>query len=264
MQLLVLEGSYYLSEAHSPSSLRLLELAASQAEPRLSHEFLAKLGNYYLNSLGLADRAVAYFERAYTLAKNHGPHSRQAVYQCLMAIGLLKLAQPQAGEIFEAAYGLIYKLEATLDKAIVLANYGYFHAMQGNFLKAQDLFVESLNLSSSLNAQTQYERTESFRLQFFALNNLAQCLHETKAFEASIAKRNEALELAKQCANGLWVADAFYGLGESYHALAKPGVAETMFNEALERYEALRAEAYATELRTFMQKHTYRIVEKSE
>ena len=257
MRLLVLEGGYYLSEAHSPVSLRLLERAARKAKPPLGHEFLAEIGNYYLNSLGQNQKALSYFKQAYVLAKESGPRSRQAVYQCLIAVVMLRQNEPDTGQAFEDAYRYLQGAQSKLDRCIVLVNYGYFHAMQGSFVKAQSLFKEALSLSSSLATQSGHEKLESARLQFLALNNLAQCLHETGDFEASIFRRKEALTVARANANGLWMADAFYGLGESYHALLQPEQARTMLNEALERYEALRAEAYAADLQDFMLRHGY-------
>ncbi|MCA9838160.1 MAG: tetratricopeptide repeat protein [Trueperaceae bacterium] len=259
MRLLVLEGSYYLGEGHSSRSLRLLERAATEAEPNLSHEFLAKIGNHYLNYLGQHDFAHGYFERAYQVAKRLGDVQRQAVYQCLMAVILLRRSDPAAESAFEKAYRLL-PAGVSLDAAIVLANYGYFYAMQGVFERAQQLFETSLRYSSSLDLANESQGLEAARIQFFALNNLAQILHDLKDYESSVERRNEALELAKRFHNKLWMADAYYGLGESYHALLKREQAQAMLAKALQAYETLRAEAYAAELRQFMTVRDYELL----
>lgn len=260
MRLLILEGSYYLSEGHSPSSIALLEKAAKAAQdlnnPELTHELLAKIGNHYLNYLGKNNQAYPYFEQALALATQTKQLSRQAVYQSLLGIILLRRNDKSTKTVFEASYKLAQNSQ-TLDSCIVFANNGYFYAMQGDFKKAQDLFTQSLAISSSLSATSKQEEAEIARQSFFALNNLAQCLHELNAYADAISKRNDALNIAKQHENPLWMADAFYGLGETHHALKTRDLAQSMFKEALKLYEDHRAKAYADELRVFMQEQGY-------
>ena len=261
MRLLTLDGTYFMARGHNNRSLNLLDksisLAKELGELETAQELLGKQGNVYLNYLGDLYSALKAYENALALARETGDKGREAVYLSLIGITQFQRKENEADDYLRASYELARSIDESFDVCTVLGHNGYIAGLKGDYTAAISFFQESIEAVGILTKNDNFNKAEVEREKFFSLNNLGQALHYLEHFDEALERRFEALNLAREQDNQIWMADALYGLGETYNAMQKQQDAERMLNEALELYNQNQAMAYAKELEAFMDAEGY-------
>ena len=256
MRLLATEGTYYAARGHTPRSVALLKEAATAAvetgDLRAAEELKGKLGDYYLNYLGDAETALKLYEEALELAKKLKDVGREAVYLSLIGAARFQQGEDDSNEYLQQAYDLAKRGGPSFDLCTVLDHNGYIFGLKGDCEVARELFEESLATIETLYEKRAVEDFEYARKKFYSLNNLGQAFYDLKHFSQARDNQQQALKIAREQNNQLWIADALYSLGETLNTMNESQAAREALNEALKLYQENGAKAYARQLQIFM------------
>ena len=261
MRLLTLDGTYFMARGHNNRSLKLLDraimLAKELGELEMAQELLGKQGDVYTNYLGQLDKALLSYEEALALTKRTEDKGREAVF--LSILGVIKFQQdsPDAESYLSKAYTFAKQHAEGFDFCAVLANNGYVAGLREDYEAVIFFSQETLNIVQALEDDSKSDKAVISRIRFFALNNLAQALHFLGRYDISLKNRHSALVIAKEQHNQIWSADALYGLGETYHAMADRQNAQTTLCKALDLYKKNQVNLYAQELEKFIASEGY-------
>ena len=154
-------------------------------------------------------KAFQTYQEALGYAQKLGNQQREIVMLILMASCLMDLDDPQADAYFIQAHALAKQLQD--DKALsqVLEHRACLAGKNGDFVKAESYLQESLCVLERLALNQTTSEAELKRLQFFTLLNLGEAQKGLNAMQASLESRYQALELAQQQNNQIWMAYAF-------------------------------------------------------
>ena len=256
MQLLVSEGNYFDSRGHNTRSLALLdkaiEIAKSQEEFNIAHDLLGKRGDIYTNYLGDNAKALASYKEALEFAKLSKNKAREAIFLNVIGVMLFYQNDSEADSYFAQAIEAAKKAEDDLSLATILEQQGFVEGLKENHQQAKSYFQDALAAILRLKDNELLAENELNKREFFAIYNLGQSVHDLGDYEQSISYRVQALAIAEEQDNELWVALCYYALGESYLALKDNSKTTEYLNKALDLYKKNGAIKYIDSLNDFM------------
>jgi tetratricopeptide (TPR) repeat protein len=261
MYLLCVEGTYFTARGHTGGSVELLKRAAEWAlgAERLeeAHYLLGKIGDYYANFLADYGGGVGYYVQASEVAHSAGNFAREAVF--LSIIGQVKTlqAQPNADENFDRAYEITSKTGDDLTLSTVLEKHGYVAGIQGDHHKANSLLKKTLEVIERISMNSGANQNELWRRRFFALLNLAGSEEMLGSFDRSLATCWDALKLAEDSGNEVWVAYAHCQAAETYHRAGDRSHTLKHMQEALKLFEANNARKDIDRVKHFLKSQGY-------
>ena len=164
---------------------------------------------------GLPVRPVRLYQEAAQLARELENKGREAIF--LGLIGQVKAQQQHledAAIYAEQAYQLAKESGDDYVLNDVLGQISYVAHFRGETEKSKKLFRESLELLGTLEANQKIGRLEAARDKFYTLFNLSETEYKLGNYTEALAIRERALNLAKEQNNQIWMAHAYYGIGE--------------------------------------------------
>ena len=238
MRLLAVDGSYYSSRGYTPSSLELLKAATVAAKSlgdlEAANLLLGKLGNVYKFSRGDLELALEAYRESLDLAEQLGDPHRQAVVLSVIGQTRFERGDDDADAYLDKGYEIAKEHEDGLALTHVLQHKGYLAGARDDLEAARQFFSEALEVVEGLARGQQIEKSEVDYLLFNALLNLGEPDRLLGRFDESLNLRQRALEMAEDRNNLAWKALAVYEIGEVYHSMNERGLAQLLFNEALD------------------------------
>lgn len=238
MYLLTVEGSYYTARGHNSRSVAMLKEVAEIAEEKgrleEAHYFYSKLGGYYFDFLGNYPLAFENYEYAKNLAMSWGNKSREAISLGLMAFARFHQGQSDVEYFSDSAYAIAKSTGDDECLVQVLGQLAYIAGQKDEPLKANLILRESLEV---LNRPTTLDNLETNKKRFFNLLNLGETEYHLGRFDDGVSVRKQALELAKEQKNEVWMGYAHYELGEMHHNVNQCDIAKQHMLEALHLFQ---------------------------
>lgn len=263
MQLLTVEGAYYMARGHTARSAELLKIAADVAEKSCeaeeAHYLFGKLGDYYQNFLLDFDRAIETYQRAMELACKAKNKGREAVYLGLLGQVKVRQDKKDAEEYVEKAYHLAKASNDDYCFSIVLGQLSYVLGSRGKIEKANQVIKESLELNQKLEQTNAISQSETARNRFFLLLNLGESEYRLGNFEEGLIARTKALKIAEERMNEVWMGYAHYEIGEMYYLVEKHDLVQEHMLCALELFEKNNARKDADVTVSFLKDRGYPI-----
>jgi DNA-binding SARP family transcriptional activator len=246
MYLLTVEGTYYLARGHTRRSVDMLELAIQKAKQKgmieKAHYLLGKLGNYYQNFLGKSEQALKIYQEATAIAHELGNKGREALL--LGVMGQVKANQQEledAAIYADQAYQLAKEYGDDYILSDVLGQVSYIAGLRGEVQRANQLLRESLNLLDKLEKNGRIAAAELVQDKFYLLLNLGESEYQLNNFDEAFSLRQQALRIAKDEANQLWMALAYQVIGEMHYSTGHHELARENIQQALQLFEANNA-----------------------
>ncbi len=259
MDFLAAEGTYYIARGHTKRSVNFLNAAAvvAEAQGRVqeAHYFYSALGDYYQNFIGDFDRSIDYYQKALTTARDMGDKGREAI--CLGILGLVKCLQNKLEDsdvYVEQAYQTAKASDKYLN--IVLGQMSYIASSKGDWGKANTLLRESLELMDKLGRAATPPK-HLMRERFFALRNLGETEYQLRNFAEGLTILEQALSLAEQEGNQIWMAEAYYEIGRLHHYNNHHDLVIQHMNKALQLYEQNNVIKNVEEILSFFKTNGY-------
>lgn len=254
MQQLCVGDAYYQARGHSQRSLKLMEeasiLAESKDDKSAAHYLYARIGDCYRSLYANYDRAFVAYDKALDLARTLNDSHREAISLSLLAIVLFEQGK-DSDEYFDQAYNLAKITNDTLALSNILQHRGYVAGHKENWLASRNYSYEAIEIARQAKQDGNHSADINHRL-FFSLLNLGEAARKLDDFKEALAARQQALNIAKEVNNQLWMAYALQEIGEMYHDTQRYQKAYPFFYEALELYEVNHAHADIEHLRTFL------------
>lgn len=266
MYLLTVKGSYFTARGHNNRSLNLLQDAINAAKKLedldKAQYLLGKLGDTYQNFMAKFELALSCYFEGLELAKTLANTSRAAIF--LGLIGQLKsrLKEDDAQDYLEEAYELAKTSGDDLCLCIVLDQMGYVAGINGETQKANRLIKENLSVIAQLEKTKSIEEAEIERSKFIALFNLGDTELKLGRIEEALVIRKQALVIAEQQNNEMWMAHVLAELGEMHDSLQARQQAQTHLTKALSLFTKNEAHADEKELRKIIQEKGYETLEE--
>lgn len=256
-RLLWVDTRYFASRGADAYALSLLEEAAQAAtvlgEIDTAHDLYGKLGDTCQNALGDFGRALAAYEKARGLARSAGNTGREAVFLSLYGVVRHRQGRDDAESYLERAYELARAVEDDLSLCAVLEQRGLVFTLDEQWLRARDLFQESLAVVERLEQDELALPAEIARRRYFALLNLGEPEHRLGRFDEALELRSRALEIAEHYGNQIWAAHALLEVGQMLAGAGRIREAEPLLNRALALYTRNRVHANIESLTAFME-----------
>ncbi len=263
---LAAEGSYYITRGYTKSSIELIRMAATMAEAqgriKEAHYLYSNLGDYYQNFIGDFDRSIDYYQKALTTACDMGDKGREAI--SLGVTGLVKCLQNKLADsdvYIEQAYQAAKLSGNDGYLNMVLGQMSYIASYQGDWEKANKILQESLDLIDKLSGVATPPK-RLVRERFFALLNLGGTERHLGNFAEGLATLEQALSLAKQEGNQLWMAYAHYEIGEMSYEVNNHLLGEKHMLEALELFEKNNAVKDVEAVLSFLKTNGYGVAKE--
>jgi DNA-binding SARP family transcriptional activator len=240
MYLLTVEGSYYTARGHNSRSVGMLKEVAEVAEEKgrleEAHYLYTKLGEYYFNFLGNYPLALENYEYAQNLAAKWGNKPREAISLGLMAFARFHQGKSDEEDFSSRAYDFAKLTDDDECLVQVLGQLAYIAINKGNLEKANKILRESIEVSNKL-LLTQSSHTQINKIHFFNLLNLGETEYRLGRFDDGVLVRKQALELATDQKNEVWMGYAHYELGEMHHNVNQRDIAKQHMLEALQLFQ---------------------------
>lgn len=220
MRLLAVDTGYLNARGYVADALDLLEAAADEATRTEglgdAHDLMGRLAD----ALGVHRREFAraydiYLEAA-DLARRGGNKGRQAVLLSMSGVMKARQSDPEASEVIEEALALAEAAEDGLSLATVLEHRAFVAGSAGEYEMARELYRRSLVTTQNLVESQAAEPFELNRRKFFALLNLGEIWVKLGRFDEALATRKEALQIAADGGNAIWMGHANFELGLTY------------------------------------------------
>lgn len=235
MHLLTREGSYFAARGHTEGSLLLLEKAGEAAEqlgdPNTAHYLIAKAGDAYRELRGDLARATNAYERALELVRLAKNPAREVTMLSLLGTVGAFIGHPHAHTFLEAAYTLAASMDDRLALCHVLQNRSCVEHLHEDWEAMHDSAQEAVTLAR----QASYCVAQQESL-FFGLLNWGEAYYRLNNFEAARELYSEALGVAQELGNELWLGHVHYQLGDLYYTQKTYGLADMYFRKALSLY----------------------------
>ncbi len=240
MYLLTVEGSYYTARGHNSKSVGMLKEVAELAEEKgrleEAHYLYTKLGEHYLHFSGNSLRAFEYYEHSQHLANQSGNQIREAISLGLMAISQFHQNKSENEYLSSLAYS-IAKSSANDECLLqVLGQLSYIAIEKKELEKGNEILRESIQVSHRLLANN-ISNPQTHKLHFYNLLNLGETEYRLGRFDDGVLVRKQALELAVEQKNEVWMGYAHYELGEMHHNVNAREVAKQHMLEALQLFQ---------------------------
>ena len=261
MCLLVMEDSYYKARGHSSHSLELLKKAISESKQlnklEIAHYLATKLGDAYRELEGNFNLAFEYYREALQLAQQLKDHHREAIL--LSMIGITRFHQKHDDFRFylKDAYQLAQSYNDNLAVCHVLQHQSHLAYFTSNWQEMLELTSKAVRIAKELSKNPNIKSAEVTKRLFFALLNLGEAEYKIGNFDKALTTRHQALELAKEQDNHLWMAYAWHEIGEMYHGVDKRTLAQENYDKALKLYKQNHALVDIEKLTEFMYSEGY-------
>jgi tetratricopeptide (TPR) repeat protein len=252
------EGPYFAARGYTVRSLELMRdairIAKETGEKRTAHFLLSKLGNAYASLVGGLDAALTAYRDALQLAQEIDDPRREAIL--LTVIGTVRFRQGNgdADDYHQRAE----KIARETDDQVVLCQVLHNRGAQAiddlnphpEHRLGRDLSAEAAEIARQLDLH---------HLYFFSLLNRGAGENELGELESALLTHQEALNFAQSEHNYLWMANAYFSLGEDHHKLKQQQDAQRCFEEAMRLYRDTNNEAKAEELAKTIRRYGYSI-----
>lgn len=263
MRLLVVGESYFAARGHTPRSLRLLELAVERAkalnELATAHYLVARLGDTHREALGNLGRAFEAFSEALALARELKDTHREIIMLSLLGVVRFEENAEDADEFLERAYQLAKTTKDNLALSRVLQNRSYLAYLKGDAGEMHRLTREAVDVARRLKNTPSVTQSEVDHTLFFTILNMGEAELLMGNFEDALACRLEALEIAQEHDNKIWMAYAFQEIGEMYHGVNERLLARENLSRALTLYRDNNEVVRFNKLSGFMKRENYQI-----
>lgn len=250
-------SSYYRSRGHDQLFLEQLDSAIWAARQmgdsyaEKLHYLLGKRGDAFYDQ-GNLDATLERFNESLSLAQSLHLSHREVILLCVMS----KVYSDQ--RCFEEAENCLFEAQSIANAlkddrliARVLENQGYYYAeARHDYRMARQVFSEQVEVSQHIGDPDGL---------FFALKNLGAAEKYLREFSSALSTLQQALTLARQVDNRLWVAHVLQPMGKLFHETADRDNAELCFNEALLIYSQSGFSAKVSDLKSFMLAEDYSI-----
>jgi DNA-binding SARP family transcriptional activator len=241
MYLLTVEGSYYTARGYGSRSVTMLkevaELAKEKGRLEEAHYFYSKLGGYYFDFLGNYVLAFKNYDCAKNLAVTWGNKAREAISLGLMAFARFHQGESDVEYFSSQAYEIAKSSNNDECLAQVLGQLAYMAGLKGDNKTASYALSESLEVLDKLSKGREVKEIKIDQTRFFALLNLGELECTLGRFNKGLLVRNQALELAIEQKNEVWMGYAHYELGEMHHNVNQHDIAKQHMLEALKLFQ---------------------------
>ena len=233
-----LGGRYVAARGYPGGYIELLETALNVTLTRQDWDRASmlgsKLGNIQQVLLCQYPEAVASYLQSAELAKLTGNLVQQAL--CMSAAGIVQTLHslPGAEKTRRLARQLAEQSRDAVCLGQVLQQEGIAHAMRQDYQKAYEL-IQQAKLFLKQHYDPDHPRFPDIQLQYRnAVGNLGHACLRLERLEEAVALKREALELARQAQEELWVALSLTELGELLLKVNKVAEARDVLTEAIQ------------------------------
>jgi DNA-binding SARP family transcriptional activator/tetratricopeptide (TPR) repeat protein len=268
MYLLTVEGTYYTARGHNLRSVGLLKEVAGIAEEKgkleEAHYLYTKLGEYYFNFLGNYSFAFEHYQYAKNLAVKCGNQIKEAILLGLMAASRYKQGESDDGQFSNQAYALAKSSGDDECLVQVLGQLSYIAGEEKKWEQANAFLKESRDILNKLSITTATTNIlEINKKYFFTLLNLGETEYKLGNFGVGLSVRQDALGLAKEQKNEVWMGYAHYEIGEMHHKANHTEEAKQHMLQALQLFETNNATKDVEAVLSFLKAGGYTLEEAS-
>jgi tetratricopeptide (TPR) repeat protein len=220
------------------------------------------MGDTYRELYGNLDRALEAFEEALEFARRREDHHRETIMLSLIGIVRFEQKAKDADRYLEKAYKLSKAHNDDFGLNSVLQNMSYVAGSRKDYTKARELSLESIEVSRRLASLSLAEKSEVDYILFFSMLNLLVAEHRLERLEEALVACENALNLAKERNNELWIGYVLQEMGEVYHKMKNHTLAQENFNGALNLYRRNSAKSDEENLAAFITSQGYSLPEE--
>ncbi len=234
MHLLVVDNAYYITRGHSPQSLILLQQAAIAAktlqQKEIAHYLFTQLGDTYRELLGDFDLALKSYQEALQLAQQISNQHREAILLSLIGITRFHQQADDANYYLENAYQLAKTHDDGLAICHILQNKGHLASFSNDWQAVRQYSHEAVKVAQKLQINSTVTISALSSKLFFALLNLGEAEHRLGNFDKALTIHLQALEIAQERDNQLWMAYTWQEIGEIYHRIDNRELAQENYS----------------------------------